>query len=99
MAKVVMMRHPATGLMRKGYVGFSWTTWIFGGFPAIFRGDIVIGLCMIVLQWFTFGIGTLIWAFVYNRQYTIRLVEKGYRFADSESLNALAHARLNVVPL
>lgn len=39
MAKAVMLRHPESGLGKKGFYGFSWTTLFFGAFPALFRGD------------------------------------------------------------
>jgi hypothetical protein len=91
-----MMRHPQTGLVKKGLVGFSWTTLFFGGFPALFRGDIVIGLVTMVLSFFTLGISNIIWAFMYNKQYTRRLVEGGYVFADGEALNALARSKLGI---
>lgn len=41
MAKTVMLRHPQTGILKKGLYGYSWTTLFFSGFPAIFRGDIL----------------------------------------------------------
>lgn len=95
-ATVVMMKHPDTGLVKKGLVGFSWTTLFFGGFPALFRGDFLIGLIFIVLAVFTGGLSNIIVAFLYNKQYTTKLVEAGYQFADNEGLNTLARAKLGV---
>jgi len=91
-----MMRHPQTGLVKKGFVGFSWTTLFFGGFPALFRGDIVVGLVVILINFFTVGIAGLIWAFIYNKNYTSKLIEAGYQFADGEALNALARAKVGI---
>lgn len=96
MATVVMMKHPQTGLIKKGFLGFSWTVFFFGGFPALFRGDWGMGLLLLVLVFFTGGISNLIACFLYNKHYTMRLVEKGYQFADSEALNALARSKLGV---
>lgn len=96
MATVVMMKHPQTGLVQKGFFGFSWTTFFFGGWPAIFRGDIVVGVMFIVLQFFTFGIASIIWAFLYNKSYTRKLLEKGYQFADGEGVVSLAKMKLGV---
>jgi hypothetical protein len=39
-----MMKNPNTGVIKKGFYGFSWTTFLFGGIPALFRGDIITGL-------------------------------------------------------
>lgn len=96
MATVVMMKHPQTGLVQKGFFGFSWTTFFFGGWPAIFRGDFIVGVMFIVLQFFTFGIASIIWAFLYNKSYTRKLLEKGYQFADSEGVVSLAKMKLGV---
>ncbi|MBK1836857.1 hypothetical protein JHL17_05470 [Azospirillum sp. YIM B02556] len=98
MATVVMMKHPQTGLTKKGLVGFSWTTLFFGGFPALFRGDWGMGLLLTLLAFFTGNISSIIAAFLYNKSYTSKLVEKGYVFADTEALNGLARAKLGVDP-
>jgi len=98
MAQVVMLKHPKTGILKKGRFGFSWTTLFFGGFPAIFRGDLVLGLVVMVLQWATFGLAGLIWAFLYNKSYTIKLIEQGYEFADSPALVNRARAKLGIAP-
>ncbi|WP_452026657.1 hypothetical protein [Azospirillum palustre] len=96
MVTVVMMKHPQTGLTKKGLVGFSWTTLFFGGFPALFRGDWGMGLLLTVLAFFTGNISSIIAAFLYNKSYTSKLIEKGYVFADTEALNSLARAKLGV---
>lgn len=90
------MRNPQTGILKTGYVGFSWTTLFFGGFPAIFRGDIILGVILLLLYFPTWGIAPLIWAFVYNKNYTIKLLEKGYKFADDERRVAAARAKLGI---
>ena len=103
-AKVVMLRHRDSGLMKKGYFGFSWTTLFFGMFPALFRGDFVtfIGafVVLVILGVFTFGIGfglaMFVWAFLYNGYYTRRLLERGYVLADSDSVMAEAKMRLRI---
>ncbi len=97
MAHVVMLKHPKTGIMKKGFFGFSWTTLFFGGFPAIFRGDLVIGLVFIVLQLLTWGFAGLVWAFIYNKSYTTKLIEQGYELDDHPSVESRARAKLGVV--
>lgn len=84
MAKKITMKNPNTGVLKTGLYGFSWTTFFFGGFPAIFRGDILVGLIVIILNIMTFFIAGFIWAFLYNKKYTIGLIEKGYELQGSE---------------
>ncbi len=98
MAQIVMLKNPKTGVVKKGFYGFSWTMLFFGGFPYLFRGDLVMGLVMIVVQTVTFGIGTLIWAFLANKSYTTKLIEQGYELADSDGINAMARAKLGISP-
>jgi hypothetical protein len=104
MAKEVMLLNPATGLTKTGYVGFSWTTLFFGFFPPLFRCDFVtfvaaVGI-VLILALLTYGIGAsiamFIWAFMYNRYYTRKLISQGYKLADNPARNALAAAKLGV---
>jgi hypothetical protein len=103
-ASVVMLRHKDSGIVRRGYYGFSWTTFFFGFFPALFRGDFITFISAFVviaiLLVTTYGIGAsiamFVWAFFYNRYYTRRLLERGYTFADSEGTVAEAKMRLGV---
>ncbi|CZT33374.1 hypothetical protein [Rhizobium sp. 9140] len=91
MATAIRLQHPTTGMTKIGYYGFSWTSLLFGGIPALLRGDVGIGLGMIAigmaagfigvgLGWFIVGI---IWAFIYNKIHTTRLIEAGYKLADA----------------
>ena len=105
MAVVVNMKPPATRLTKKGFAGFSWTTLLFGAFPALFRGDFAtfIGAFVIflILAIFTAGIGALIasivWAFKYNKYYTSKLLERGYEFSDTPQKVAIAKQYLGIV--
>lgn len=97
MARVVMLRHPQTGVIRKGFYGFSWTTLFFGGFPALFRGDILVGVLVFVLSFCTGWIGCIIWAFFYNKKYTLSLIEQGYCLADSPEVEMEARASLGIM--
>lgn len=97
MATTVRLVNHQTGIVKKGFFGFSWTTFFFGGLPALFRGDFVMGLVFIVLQFLTWGISGLVLAFFYNKQYTLKLIESGYTFADTEAVNQLAAAKLGVI--
>lgn len=97
MATVIMMENPATGIVKKGFYGFSWTTLFFGGFPAIFRGDLLVGVLVLVANIFTSGLVGLVWAFIYNKKYTLGLVEQGFRFRGNPDDVARAKARLGIV--
>ena len=105
MATTVTLRHKDTGITKEGFFGFSWTTLFFGPFPALFRGDFLtfIGyfFILLIVGFFTLGIGALfmglIWAFMYNKYYTTRLLERGYMIADEGSAGAAARSALGVV--
>ena len=104
MAIKIALQHKETGITKDGYYGFSWTTLCFGFFPALFRGDFItfIGgfVIAVIIGLMTAGIGALligvVWAFMYNKYYTRKLIERGYAFAGSESENSLAAASLGI---
>ena len=63
-----------------GIYGFSWTTLFFGPIPAFFRGDIATAVMLAAGSTFSFWLSSIIWAFIYNKKYTIALLERGYLF-------------------
>jgi len=104
MAKEVRLRHPS-GITKTGFVGFSWTTFFFGGIPALLRGDLVGCLIIFLLNlalsyllnfvgWFIAG---AVAGAVYNGQYTKRLIEKGYVIDDKEPIARMAAEHLGVI--
>jgi len=104
MATKILLRHRDSGLSRVGYYGFSWTTFFFGLFPALFRGDfitfiggfIVLILIGLVTAGFGAWIAVVIWAFFYNRYHLRNLVERGYILVGSEADVANAKASIGV---
>ena len=64
--------------IKQAPLGFSWTTFFFGGWPAIFRQDWLMGAVILVLSVFTWGLAGIIFAFFYNKIYLKSLFEKGY---------------------
>ncbi|MCG1023473.1 DUF2628 domain-containing protein [Sutcliffiella horikoshii] len=92
----VNLRNQA-GVTKNVKVGFSWTTFFFGFFPALFRGDLkwaaIMFIMAAVVGTFTLGFGAwipgIIFSFVYNKIYIKELLEKGYSPADDHSMNEL----------
>jgi len=107
MATRIALKHKESGIVKDGYYGFSWTTLLFGFFPALFRGDFVtfIGgfVVSMIIALFTLGFGALfiniVWAFMYNKYYTRKLMERGYVLSGSDADNSLASSALGVAPL
>ncbi|MDX6153587.1 DUF2628 domain-containing protein [Marinococcus sp. PL1-022] len=85
------------GIMKETKIGFSWTTFFFGFFVPLFRGDMKWFLIMLiggaVVGLITSGIGGwiigVIFAFMYNKIYIKELIEKGYRPANENSMRVL----------
>jgi hypothetical protein len=104
MATRIALKHKETGIVKDGFYGFSWTTFFFGFFPALFRGDFItfIGgfVISVIIAVVTFGVGAFFvgvaWAFMYNKYYTRKLIERGYVLAGSEADNALAASALGI---
>jgi hypothetical protein len=96
MAKRVALIHPQTGLMKSGFYGFSWTFLFFGWFVPLFRGELMIALLHFTITVITIGLWQIIFAFLYNKQYTTRLLEKGYVLNDSAEVNEEARQKLGI---
>ena len=96
MAKRIQLINPETGLMKSGYYGFSWTFLFFGWFVPIFRGELFISLLHFVITVVTFGLWQVIIAFLYNKQYMTRMLEKGYVLDDTEEVNEAARLKLGI---
>ena len=105
MATRIALKHKDTGIVKDGYYGFSWTTLLFGFLPCLFRADFItfIGgfVVSMIIAFFTLGFGALfiniVWAFMYNKYYTRKLLERGYVFASSDGDNSLAASALGVI--
>ena len=96
MAKKVALIHPQTGLIKSGFYGFSWTFLFFGWFVPLFRGELLIALLHFTITVITIGLWQIIFAFLYNKQYTTRLLEKGYVLNDSAEVNEEARQKLGI---
>ena len=96
MARKVMLQHPETGLVRAGYYGFSWTFLFFGWWVPLIRGELVAAALHLLFTVFTFGIWQLIFAFLYNKQFMVRMLEKGYVLADRPEVMEAARVALGI---
>jgi hypothetical protein len=96
MAKRVALIHPQSGLMKSGYYGFSWTFLFFGWCVPLIRGELFIALLHFVITIVTLGFWQLIIAFLYNKQYMTRMLEKGYVLNDREEVNEAARRKLGI---
>ena len=94
--KKVMLRHPQSGLTKSGYVGWSWTYFLFGWFVPIIRGEIGIGLLHLVLTAVTFGIFQWIMSLIYNKQYMTRLLVSGWQLDRNDPNYPLAVRKLSI---
>lgn len=87
MAKIIMLEK--NGVQKQGFVGFSWTMFFFGFFVPLFRGDFKWLLITLILMFLSFGLAQFILCFLYNKFYTINLLEQAYKPADDYSENIL----------
>jgi hypothetical protein len=62
--------------------GFSWTTFFFGFFPALFRGDVKWAAIILAAALCTFGIAPTIIAFFYNARYLEEKLDNGWKLVD-----------------
>jgi hypothetical protein len=94
--KSVLVKHQQSGLVKKGYFGYSWTYLLFGWLVPIFRGEVGIGVLHLLLTAFTFGIFQIVMPFLYNKQYMTRLLTSGWQLSDEESTMAAARLKLGI---
>lgn len=77
---------------------FSWTTFFFGLWPAVFRADWKYAGIMLIASMFTFGLSQIFFWFKYNELHVKGLLEKGYEPADNESMMILVSKGLIAMP-
>lgn len=94
--KKIRVKHSESGIQKNCFVGYSWTYFFFGFFVPIFRGEISIGIFHLIFSLLTFGIFQLIMPFLYNKQYSIRLLNNKWKLDDSEKNNAIARYKIGI---
>lgn len=75
----IIFKNPLTGAMKEAPVGFSWTTFFFGFFPAVFRGDWKFALVQLLIGSITLGLSNIVFAFIYNKLYIKELIGAGFK--------------------
>ena len=94
--KKINVKHNESGIQKNCFVGYSWTYFFFGFFVPIFRGEISIGVFHLIFTVVTFGIFQLIMPFLYNKQYSIRLLSNAWSLYDSEENELLAREKIGI---
>lgn len=94
--KPVRLIHTDSGLVKTGYIGYSWTYLVFGWFVPVMRGEIGIGALHFLLTMVSLGLSQLIFPFLYNRQYMGRMLTSGWRLDSTDANSALAKRVLYV---
>jgi hypothetical protein len=86
---MIRLKHPQTNVTKECPTGYSWTTFLFGLFVPLVRGDLkwaailfVITALVTTFSWALCFIPNCfigpIFAYFYNKLYITELVEKGY---------------------
>ena len=94
--KKIKVKHNESGILKHCFVGYSWTYFFFGFFVPIFRGEISIGVFHLIFSVVTFGIFQLIMPFLYNKQYSTRLLNNAWSLYDSEENNLIAIQKIGI---
>tara|TARA_B100001996_G_scaffold334092_1_gene284042 strand:+ start:59 stop:439 length:381 start_codon:yes stop_codon:yes gene_type:complete len=94
--KKIRVKHSESGIQKNAFVGYSWTYFVFSFFVPIFRGEISIGIFHLIFSVVTFGIFHLIMPFLYNKQYSIRLLNNSWNLDDSAENNAIARYKIGI---
>jgi hypothetical protein len=93
----VRIIHPPSGMAKVGYVGFSWTYLVFGWFVPVVRGELGVGVLHLLITLVSFGVSQLIFPFLYNRQYMVRMLTSGWELDTTDLNYDLARHKLNIL--
>lgn len=81
----LLLKNPNTGEIARAPVGFSWTTFFFSFFPALFRSDWKWAAIQLLIAFLTFGLSGLVFAFIYNKLHIKEMLfSKGFKVTGSE---------------
>ena len=94
--KKINLRHTNSSLNKPGFVGYCWTYFFFSFFVPIFRGEILIGVLHFIFSVVTFGLFQLVIPFLYNKQFTSRMLTSGWELSDTEENMQVARLKLGI---
>ena len=94
--KKINLRHTNSSLNKPGFVGYCWTYFFFSFFVPIFRGEILIGVLHLIFSVVTFGLFQLVIPFLYNKQFTSRMLTSGWELSDTEENMQIARLKLGI---
>ncbi|MBU3028848.1 hypothetical protein [Paracoccus marinaquae] len=92
----VNFHHRQSGRIKNAPVGFSWTTFFFGLFPALLRGHWVGAIVIGLLSFATFGFAGPVIAFFYNKWYINHLIGEGFKVSSASQDISYLSQRLKV---
>lgn len=93
MATTIKMTNDKTGITKDGYIGFSYSYFFLGIFNMgwlvpLYRGELLLSLVCLVIHVLTLPfwvITAVVFGLFFNKFYTLKLIEEGYRFSDSDT--------------
>lgn len=94
--KKINLKHTNSSLNKPGYIGYCWTYFFFSFFVPIFRGEILIGVLHLIFSVVTFGLFQLVIPFLYNKQFTSRMLTSGWELSDTEENIQVARLKLGI---
>ena len=94
--KKINLKHTNSSLNKPGYIGYCWTYFFFSFFVPIFRGEILIGVLHLIFSVVTFGLFQLVIPFLYNKQFTSRMLTSGWELSDTEENMQVARLELGI---
>ena len=94
--KKINLKHTNSSLNKPGYIGYCWTYFFFSFFVPIFRGEILIGVLHLIFSIVTFGLFQLVIPFLYNKQFTSRMLTSGWELSDTEENMQVARLKLGI---
>ena len=94
--KKINLKHTNSSLNKPGFVGYCWTYFFFSFFVPIFRGEILIGVLHLIFSLVTFGLFQLVIPFLYNKQFTSRMLTSGWELSDTEENMQVARLKLGI---